>query len=73
MNPDMHNCIRCKKKLGEKDMVQPVFQIIDSKAINPLDPTDIGIALNERVYFVHCDCTNSKLDAHSSNIIFGGM
>jgi len=69
MNPDMHNCIRCKKILGKEDLVQPVFQITDNKAVNPLDPTDVGIALNERVYFTHCNCANPKLDKQSSNIL----
>lgn len=69
MNPDMHSCIRCKKSLSDKDLVQPVFQIIDAKAVNPSDPTDVGIALNERVYFVHCDCGNPRLDNKNSNIL----
>lgn len=69
MNPDMHSCIRCKKALGAQDMVQPVFQIINPRAVNPGDPTDVGIALNERVYFVHCDCANPALNNSRSNIL----
>jgi hypothetical protein len=69
MTPDLHSCIRCKSKLGIKDMVQPVFQVVNDKAVNPLDPTDVGIALNERVYFVHCDCTNKSLDRQNTNIL----
>jgi len=71
MTPDMHSCIRCKKALGREDLVQPVFQIIDAKAVNPNDPTDVGIALNDRVYFVHCECANPALKHHGSNILVG--
>lgn len=69
MIPDLHTCIRCKKKLGDKDMVQPVFQVINARAVNPSDPTDIGIALGERVYLAHCNCSNPGLDKQSSNIL----
>ncbi len=71
MTPDLHNCIRCKKRLEDNHMIQPVFQILDAKMVNPADPTDVGISLNERVYFVHCDCGNPALNAHSSNILVG--
>jgi hypothetical protein len=69
MYPDLHSCIRCKKKLGTSDMVQPVFQIVNPRAVNPNDFTDVGIALNERLYLVHCDCTNTQLDHRSTNIL----
>lgn len=71
MTPDLHSCIRCKRKLESNDMIQPVFQVVNPQAVNPLDPTDVGIALNERVYFVHCDCTNTALNRQSSNILVG--
>ena len=61
MTPDIHNCIRCKKLLENKDIIQPVFQVVDNRAVNPQDPTDVGVALNERIYFVHCDCQNPSL------------
>lgn len=69
MFPDLHSCIRCKKKLGEKDMVQPVFQVVNPRAVNPNDPTDVGIALNERIYMAHCACENPHLTNRSSNIL----
>ena len=71
MTPDLHSCIRCRKALNSADLVQPVFQVIDARAVNPLDHTDVGVALNDRVYFVHCDCTNPSLTKHSSNILVG--
>ena len=71
MNPDIHACIRCKKRFEEKHLIQPVFQVLDPSAQNPHDPTDVGISLNERVYFVHCDCVNPALSAQSSNILVG--
>jgi hypothetical protein len=69
MTPDIHSCIRCKQKFAANDMIQPVFQVINPHAVNPLDPTDVGIALNERVYFVHYDCKNPGLNRQSSNIL----
>jgi hypothetical protein len=50
-------------------VIQPVFQVINPREQNPLDPTDVGIALNERVYFLHADCSNPGLNRHSSNIL----
>lgn len=69
MTPDIHICIRCKKRFAKDDVVQPVFQIIDPRAVNPSDPTDVGLALNERVYFVHAECKNAGMNKKSSNII----
>lgn len=69
MYPDLHSCIRCKKKLEASDLIQPVFQVVNPRAVNPSDATDIGIALNERVYMVHCDCFNPQLTNRSSNIL----
>lgn len=69
MFPDLHSCIRCKKGLAATDMVQPVFQVVNPRAVNPRDFTDVGIALNERIYMVHCDCTNPQLTQRSTNIL----
>jgi hypothetical protein len=69
MTPDIHVCIRCTKPLANKDIIQAVFQVIDNQAVNPSDPTDVGIALNERIYFIHCDCQNPTLNKQSSNIL----
>lgn len=69
MTPDIHICVRCKKSLGKEEIVQPVFQVINPRAVNPNDPSDVGIALNDRVYFVHCDCTNTTLRNDGSNLI----
>jgi hypothetical protein len=72
MTPDIQQCVRCKKHIAATDMVQPVFQVLDPRAVNPNDPSDVGISLNERVYFVHCDCANPGLNKHSSNILITG-
>jgi len=69
MYPDLHSCIRCKKKLETADLVQPVFQVTNPRAVNPNDFTDVGIAFNERVYMVHCDCFNPQLTHRSTNIL----
>jgi hypothetical protein len=73
MTPDIHSCIRCRKNIDRHDLIQPVFQVIDAKAVNPNDYTDVGIALNDRVYFMHSDCKNTTLAGGSSSILFGGI
>lgn len=69
MYPELQICIRCGKNLEAKDIVQPAFQVTNPRAINPSDPTDVGIALNERIYLVHYDCRNTSLDKNASNIL----
>lgn len=69
MHPDLHTCLRCKKKIAAHDMIQPVFQVLDSAAINPIDPTDVGITLNDRVYFSHCECHNPTLSKGNGIIV----
>lgn len=69
MTPDIHHCIRCKSFLKKEEVVVPVFGIDNPQAVNPNDPTDVGISLRERVYFVHVDCTNPTLTRGSSNIL----
>ncbi len=69
MAPDIHHCIKCHSKLKRDEIVSPVFSIDDANAINPNDPTDKGLALRERVYFVHADCRNKTLNNQSSNIL----
>jgi len=69
MNPDLQTCIRCNMKIGMKDVVQPCFQVTDPDARSSTDPTDRGIALNERIYFVHADCKNPGLDKRSTHIL----
>jgi len=71
MTPDIHHCIRCKTFLKKEDIVSPVFGIDNPRAVNPDDPSDIGISLRERVYFVHTDCKNPTLTRDSSNILLG--
>lgn len=61
MRPDIQYCIRCRKHLGTTDIVQPVFGVENANAVNPADPTDRGLSLGERIYFVHVECTNPKL------------
>lgn len=70
MNPDLNHCIRCNKALSQKDMVSPVFQVTDPNAVNPDDTSDVGIALAERVYFVHADCRNIALNKSATNILY---
>lgn len=70
MHPDITHCIRCNQSLSKKDMVIPVFQVTDPHAINPADPTDVGISLAERVYFVHADCKNQGLNKKNTNILY---
>lgn len=67
--PDIHTCVRCKKAFSSKDVIQPVFQIVNPRAQNPSDPTDVGIELGDRVYFMHADCENTQLNRTSGNIL----
>jgi hypothetical protein len=69
--PSIHHCIRCNGALKPADMVQPVFSVEDPKVRNPNDPTDLGVSLRERIFFVHCDCKNPGLNRASGNIITG--
>lgn len=67
--PDIHTCVRCKQRLQDKHIIVPVFQIVKARAVNPNDPTDVGVELGDRVYFMHADCKNGTLDKQSSNIL----
>jgi len=67
--PEIRMCLVCKAKFSKDDMVIPVFQIIGNDVVNPSDPTDVGIALGERVYFAHHDCRNQRLDKKRFNIV----
>jgi len=69
MTPDIHHCIKCHAFLKKEEIVSPVFSIDDANAMNPNDPTDRGLALRERVYFVHADCRNPLLRGQASNIL----
>ena len=62
MRPDIQHCVKCRKRLAKDDIIQPVFGIENANAINPADPTDRGLTLGERIYFMHADCANP---AHS--------
>ena len=61
VTPNIHKCIRCKKEFSREDLIQPAFQIVKPRAVNPHDPTDVGIELGDRVYFIHADCGDAKL------------
>lgn len=61
MRPDLQYCIRCRQSLRTDHIVQPVFGVDNPNAINPADPTDRGVTLGERIYFVHVDCGNPAL------------
>jgi len=69
MAPDIHHCIRCRSKLSREEIVSPVFSIDDANAVNPSDPTDRGLVLRDRVYFIHADCKNPRLNSQASNIL----
>jgi len=69
MSPDIHHCIKCHSRLRKEEIVSPVFSIDDANMVNPADPTDRGLALRDRVYFVHADCRNTTLNNQSSNIL----
>ena len=61
MHPDIHHCIRCGNSLAAKDVVNPVFRVEDPNMVNPTDPTDRGVALGDRIYFMHADCKSPGL------------
>ena len=67
--PDIRTCLACRAKLNKQDMVIPVFQVIENDAVNPNDPTDLGIILADRVYFAHQNCRNKQLRSTQKNII----
>jgi len=69
MHPDIHHCIRCGNKLSAKDIVNPVFRVDDPNMVNPSDPGDRGVALGDRIYFMHADCKNPALKSSSLLIV----
>ena len=69
VTPDIHACVRCKRAFLATEVILPLFQIVNPKAVNPNDATDVGIELGDRVYFMHADCSNATLNRASSNII----
>lgn len=69
MRPDIQYCIRCRDKIHNRDVVQPVFGVQDAQAVNPLDPTDKGLTLGERIYFVHVDCKNRDLSTGNGILV----
>jgi len=60
MKPTIQHCIRCSRELKRDELVVPVFSIDDANAVNPADPTDRGLALRERVFFMHADCSDAR-------------
>jgi len=58
--PELQTCFCCGKKFQANDIVQPAFQVTNPRAVNPSDPTDVGIALNERIYLIHYDCRQAQ-------------
>ena len=70
LQPSIHPCIRCNEQLESQDVICPVFQVVTAKVQNPSDPTDIGIGLGERVYFVHADCKNKELTKQPTSILY---
>jgi hypothetical protein len=61
VQPSIHTCIECRTALTKNDLILPVFQVLNPKAINPRDVTDFGVELSDRIYFVHFNCRNKKL------------
>jgi len=69
MHPDIHHCVRCGESLTSKDVVNPVFRVDDPNMQNPEDPMDRGVALGDRIYFMHADCKNRALTRGSSILL----
>jgi len=69
MHPDIHHCIRCGKTLTTKDVVNPVFRVDDPNMVNPSDPGDRGVALGDRIFFMHADCKSPALVKGSGLLI----
>ena len=69
VTPDIHTCVRCKKRFSSSDIILPLFQIVNPKAVNPEDASDVGIELGDRVYFMHADCSNAQLNKSTGNIV----
>jgi hypothetical protein len=67
--PDIHYCVRCRAPLGKSEIVHPVFQVVDPKAQNPNDPTDVGIAFGDRIHFAHADCKDRQMRSTSPLIV----
>ncbi len=72
LKPDLHSCIECKNPFTARDLVVPIYQVLDPRAINPNDPTDVGITLADRVYLIHHNCRNIRLDQNKDNILHHG-
>ena len=69
MRPDIQYCIRCREPIQNRDVVQPVFGIQDAHAVNPFDPTDKGLTLGERIYFVHVECKNRDMSTGNGILV----
>lgn len=70
LNPSIRHCIKCGLAVSKEDVLVPVFRVENERAVNPSDPTDVGIALGERLYFVHADCTNPRLSSINTNLLY---
>lgn len=69
MKPILHSCIRCRNPLKKNDVVQPVFGIESPRTVNPHDPTDVGLSLSDRIYFIHVDCKRTDLTTGSGILV----
>lgn len=67
--PSIHYCIKCRLPLSRKDLVSPVFQVVNPKATSPTDPTDQGVEFGDRIHFAHIDCKDAKLARTSALIV----
>lgn len=67
--PSIHYCIRCRLPLERRDLVHPVFQVVNPTATNPGDPTDKGVEFGERIHFAHIDCKDARLRRTSALIV----
>jgi len=65
MHPDLRHCIRCGEGLRKRDMVSPIFQVVDPQAVNPDDADDQGISLGDRVYLIHASCHDPEFTTRS--------
>lgn len=69
MRPDVTYCIRCRERLRTHDVILPVFGVDQGEAVNPNDPTDRGLMLSERQYFMHADCKNPSMAAGQTLLV----
>ncbi len=69
MKPSIHYCICCQLPLGPRHFVHPVYQVVNPMAVDPNDPSDLGVAFGERIHFAHIDCKDPEHKRTSALIL----